>query len=77
MHTDRQQGTDSTTSARDFATALEANLPDEGASAFSTITDHYLAERFGAREAADLRAELAALQDAVDRMRLRNQPHVR
>ncbi len=68
---------DETTTARDFATSLEASLPDEGAQAFATITQHYLAERFGKEAAVDLRVELAELQDAVDRMRLRNQSHVR
>ncbi len=68
---------ETTTSARDFVRELETTLPDEGASAFATITDQYLAERFGGRHEVDLRLELAALQSAVDRMRLRNQPHVR
>ncbi len=68
---------EATTSARDFADRVRERLPSEGAAAFDAITRQYLAERFGARTASDLRSELAALQHAVDRMRLRNQPHVR
>ena len=68
---------DATVSARSFLERLSDGLPAEGWQAFKTITDHYLAERFGAREPVDLRAELEALQDAVDRMRLGNQADVR
>lgn len=66
-----------TTSARDFANLALDRLPTDGADAFRKITDAYLAERFGEREGPDLEPELAALQDAVERMRLRDQPHIR
>ena len=67
---------DPSTSALDFAARVTDVLPDTGAQAFRTITYHYLAERFGERAAIDLRAELEALEHAVDRMRLRNQSHI-
>ncbi len=67
---------DATTSARKFVRSLETSLLEEGALAFATITDQFPTERFGKREAIDLRPELAALERAVDRMRLRNQPHI-
>ena len=51
-------------------------LGSEGAAALDLLTTHYLAERFGARPPTDLTAPLRALEDAVDRMRLRNQPDV-
>lgn len=68
---------EATTSAHDFAARVRDRLPEKGAAAFDTITRRYLAERFGARAAGDLRAELEVLEDAIDRMRLRNQSHVR
>lgn len=64
-------------SARAFAEQVARTLPEPGARAFAAITDAYLAERFGDHPAPDQRAELAALQDAVDRMRLGNHAHVR
>lgn len=64
-------------SAREFARGVGERLPGVGGAAFDEITDHYLAERFGRREPTDLALQLAALKDAVDRMGLRNQPHVR
>jgi hypothetical protein len=63
-------------SARDFARGVGQRLPGEGRAAFDAITDQYLAERFGHREAADLAAQLATLKNAVNRMGLRNQSHV-
>jgi len=63
-------------SARDFAREVARTLPAPGARAFAAITEAYLAERFGDRAAPDQGAELAALQDAVDRMRLRDHAHV-
>ncbi|MFO0687369.1 MAG: DUF3488 and transglutaminase-like domain-containing protein [Myxococcota bacterium] len=66
-----------TVSARAFAEEVQRALPEPGARAFASITDAYLAERFGDHPAPDLRVELAALQDAVDRMRLRDHAHVR
>jgi len=65
-----------TTSARDFAHGVREQLPEAGGAAFDKITDHYLAERFGQREPTDLGTRLAALEDAVYRMGLRNQSHV-
>jgi transglutaminase-like putative cysteine protease len=64
-------------SALDFAEAVAARLPDPGARAFREITAAYLAERFGAARPQDREAELAALQDAVDRMGLGDHAHVR
>lgn len=66
-----------TVSAQAFAAEVTRTLPEPGARAFASITEAYLAERFGDRPAPDLRAELAALQHAVDRMRLGNHAHVR
>lgn len=63
--------------ARHFVESLEDELPAEGVAAFATITDHYLAERFGAQQGIDLQPELTVLEDAVDRMRLRDQADVR
>jgi hypothetical protein len=63
-------------SARDFARGVSERLPERGAVAFDEITQHYLAERFGRQPPVDLEAQLSALKDTVDRMRLRNQPHV-
>ena len=68
---------DATVSARAFLARLSPTLPTDGIQAFKTITEHYLAERFGARAPVDLQAELEALQNAVDRMRLGNQADVR
>ncbi|MBY0400447.1 DUF3488 and transglutaminase-like domain-containing protein [Myxococcota bacterium] len=64
-------------SAQAFAAQVAQALPEPGARAFASITEAYLAERFGARPATDLRPQLAVLEDAVDRMRLRNHAHVR
>jgi transglutaminase-like putative cysteine protease len=66
-----------TSSARDFARRMGQELPDAAAIAFDQITEHYLAERFGAIETPDLAAELAVLERTVERMRLGNQAHVR
>ncbi len=63
-------------SARDFARGVRERIPGSGANAFDEITDRYLAERFGQRPPIDLAKPLAALKDAVDRMRLRDQPHI-
>ena len=68
---------DATVSARAFLARLSPALPTDGIQAFKTITEHYLAERFGARAPVDLQVELEALQNAVDRMRLGNQADVR
>jgi len=70
-----------TTSARDFARDVASRLPEAGGIAFDEITDRYLVERFGtdastSREAPDLEAQLALLEDAVDRMGLRDEAHV-
>jgi hypothetical protein len=64
------------TSARDFARGVGEQLPGAGGAAFDEITDHYLAVRFGERESSDLGTQLSVLKNAVDRMGLRNQPHV-
>ncbi len=65
-----------TASARDFAHCVVERLPGAGGDAFDEITDRYLAERFGRRQPSDLSTQLAALKNAVNRMGLRNQPHV-
>lgn len=67
---------DPTTPARGFAAEVAQRLPREGAHAFREITEGYLAARFGGRAEDDLGDALARLQDAVDRMRLGNQPDV-
>ena len=64
------------TSARAFVDGLSERLPSDGLAAFRTITEHYLAERFGGRASRDLSRELSTLEDAVDRMRLGNQADV-
>ena len=64
-------------SAWDFARRVAERLPEPGARAFAEITEAYLAERFGDAPAGDRSAALAALQDAVDRMGLRDHAHVR
>ena len=64
------------TSARAFVAAVADRLPGDGHAAFRTITEHYLAERFGGRSAHDRSRELEALENAVDRMRLGDQPDV-
>ena len=66
----------SAASARDFARGVRERIPGSGANAFDEITDRYLAERFGQRPPIDLERPLHALKDAVDRMRLRDQPHI-
>jgi hypothetical protein len=63
--------------ARAFAQSIRSSLPAGGAAAFEEITERYLEERFGHRPSSDLRAELAALQDSIDRMGLGDQTHVR
>lgn len=65
-----------TTSARDFAERIAEDVPGDAADAFRSITEHYLAERFGAGEPQDLAGELAILEGTVDRMRLRNEANV-
>ncbi|MEZ4280668.1 MAG: DUF3488 and transglutaminase-like domain-containing protein [Myxococcota bacterium] len=64
-------------SARDFAGSVAERLAEPGALAFREITEAYLAERFGDAPAVDRTQALAALQDAVDRMGLGDQAHVR
>lgn len=64
-------------SAWDFARRVAERLPASGARAFHEITEAYLAERFGDAPAGDRTAALAALEDAVDRMGLRDHAHVR
>jgi transglutaminase-like putative cysteine protease len=64
-------------SARDFARSVAERLAEPGARAFREITEAYLAERFGDAPATDRSEALAALQDAVDRMGLRDHAHVR
>jgi transglutaminase-like putative cysteine protease len=67
---------DKTVSARDFVATLSPRLPEDGLAALTIITNHYLAQRFGQAAPVDLSGELSALQDAVDRVRLRNQAHI-
>ena len=52
---------DATVSARAFLARLSPALPTDGIQAFKTITEHYFAERFGARAPVDLQVELEAL----------------
>jgi len=65
-----------TASAHDFARAVGERLPGVGGDAFDEITDRYLAERFGQAEPSGIETQLAALENAVNRMGLRNQPHI-
>ncbi len=65
-----------TTTARDFVLAVRPRLPAAGARAFAEITEAYLASRFGGKRCPDLGTRLAELENAVDRMGLRNQTHV-
>jgi len=63
-------------SARAFARDVGDRLPESGRTAFIEITDDYLAERFGQHKPSELESQLADLKNAVDRMGLRDQPHV-
>ena len=65
------------TSARDFAAEVSAEISPSGAAAFAQITEQYLAERFGAAQTIDLSEALATLENAVEGMSLRNQADVR
>ena len=65
-----------TDSARSFAEQVCRRISAAGGRAFQIITESYLAERFGSKPASALGAELAVLKDAVDGMRLRNQPDI-
>ncbi|MEZ4330405.1 MAG: DUF3488 and transglutaminase-like domain-containing protein [Myxococcota bacterium] len=63
--------------AHDFARRVARALPEPGARAFETITEAYLAERFGDRPASAQAEALEALRHAVEGMRLRDDAHVR
>ncbi len=74
-----------TASARDFAGLVGAQLSPAGGRAFELLTERYLQVRFGSRETMDAdrprtessRELFHTLKDAVDRMGLRDQAHVR
>ncbi len=51
--------------ARSFARVLAGRIPADAARAFRSITDAYLAERFGGAEPPPLRHELARLRDSL------------
>jgi transglutaminase-like putative cysteine protease len=53
--------------ARDFARSLAEQLPPAAASAFGTITEGYLSERFGGELPTPARAELRRLRDSLRR----------
>ena len=56
-----------TTSARDFARRIARALPPAGAAAFWSITEAYLAERFGGRPRGAPRDALRTLRDTLRR----------
>jgi transglutaminase-like putative cysteine protease len=53
--------------ARDFARTVSRTLPPAASSAFWTLTECYLAERFGRRQPPSVRAELRTLRDTLRR----------
>jgi len=53
--------------AREFARDVSRTLPPAAAAAFWTLTEHYLAERFGRRRPPSVRAELRTLRDTLRR----------
>ena len=53
--------------AREFARDVSRTLPPAAAAAFWTVTEVYLAERFGRRRPPSLRAELRTLRDTLRR----------
>jgi transglutaminase-like putative cysteine protease len=55
------------TSARDFAREASCHVPPAAAAAFWSLTEDYLAERFGARRPPTARAALHALRDTLRR----------
>jgi hypothetical protein len=57
--------------ARDFAAASGRELPPEAAWAFRSITEGYLASRFGGAEIPDARRELAVLRVSLRRANAR------
>ena len=58
---------DSATTARAFASLVREKLSPPAARSFATITESYLAERFGGHPAAAVREELRALRDSLRR----------
>lgn len=66
-----------TDSARDFSRIVGEKLSPAGGRAFDDLTERYLAVRFGSTEIMDEGEQLAVLQDAVNRMGLRDQAHIR
>ena len=55
--------------ARDFAATLEARIPEAASTAFRSLTESYLAERFGAHPASAGSEELAVLRRELPRAR--------
>jgi transglutaminase-like putative cysteine protease len=55
------------TAARDFARETARQVPPAAAAAFWTLTEDYLAERFGRRRAGEPRAALRILRDTLRR----------
>ena len=53
--------------AREFARDVSRTLPPAAAAAFWTVTEVYLAERFGRRRPPSVRAELRTLRDTLRR----------
>jgi hypothetical protein len=60
-------------SARDFARAASQSLPIQAATAFSRLTESYLAERFGGRAPADPAVDLRNLRLALRHSNKRSQ----
>jgi hypothetical protein len=58
---------DSATTARAFASLAREKLSPAAARTFGTITESYLAERFGGHPAAAVQEELRALRDSLRR----------
>jgi hypothetical protein len=56
---------ETTTHARDFARRAARVVPPAAAAAFWTLTEDYLAERFGGRRRRGARRELRTLRDSL------------
>ena len=58
------------TPARDFASLVRTRVPSPAADAFDSLTESYLAERFGARPVGDCRPQLQQLSRGLRAARL-------